>query len=110
MLNMPSSNELDALFQKCKAVLTHPELQRVLEEVQRLPETQRTQAINTKLTSQALMARGIPIPNGMSIATHVGDDEPTGPDPTKITICISVGPYKQCVTIDIPPPIGGNPS
>ena len=70
MLNMPSSEELDTLFQAFKRVLTHPEFLKALEEVQNLPEAQRSQAASTQLTPQVLAARGIPIPQGMSITTH----------------------------------------
>jgi hypothetical protein len=69
MPNLPTSEELDTIFQAFKAVLAHPEFQKTLEEIQGLPEDQRSQAASTQLTPQALMARGIPIRQGMSITT-----------------------------------------
>jgi hypothetical protein len=114
LLNMPSPDELDALFQKFKAALTHPELQKVIEEVQRLPEAQRTQVINTKLTPQALIARGIPISEGMSITTHLVE-HPIGPaigalrgvggqSPREVRICIIVEGKQYCIIVTYPSP------
>jgi hypothetical protein len=80
MPNIPSSEELDTMFQAFKAVLAHPEFQKALEEVQGLPEDQRSQAVSTQLTSQALMTRGVPIHPGMSITTQnieIPDDTTT---------------------------------
>jgi hypothetical protein len=69
MPNMPSSEELDTMFQAFKAVLTHPEFQQALTKVQGLPEDQRSQAASTLLDPQALAAQGVPT-SGMNITTQ----------------------------------------
>lgn len=70
MQNVPTSEDLDTLYQAFKAILTHPEFQKTLEAIQNLPEDQRSQAVYTQLTAQELAAKGIPIPSGMNIAIH----------------------------------------
>lgn len=70
MSNLPSSDELDTLFQGLKSIVTHPELQKVSEELQNLPPDQRSQAIATLFTPESLAARGISIPDGMSISAY----------------------------------------
>jgi hypothetical protein len=67
---LPSPEELDNMFQAFKAILAHPEFQRALEELQSLPEEQRPQAVSIQLTPEALMARGVPIRQGMTITTQ----------------------------------------
>ena len=69
MPNMPSSEELDTMFQAFKAVLAHPEFQKTLEELQGLPEDQRSQAASTLLAPQALAAQGVPT-RGIDITTQ----------------------------------------
>ena len=52
--------------------------QRAVEELQSLPEEQRSQAVSTQLAPEALLARGVPIRQGMTITTQTGGtpDEP----------------------------------
>jgi hypothetical protein len=57
------------MFQEVKAVLTHPEFRQTLEEASRLPVEQRAQALSLWLTRDALMTRGVSIPDSMSIST-----------------------------------------
>jgi hypothetical protein len=68
--NVPTPEDFDTLYQTFKAILTHPEFQNTLEEIQNLPEDQRSQAVSTQLATQELAAKGIPIPQGTSIAIH----------------------------------------
>jgi hypothetical protein len=69
MLNIPSSEEFDRAFQAVKSVVTHPEFQKAFEEVQSLPEDQRSQAASTLLDPQALAAQGVPT-SGINITTQ----------------------------------------
>jgi|SRR6266436_8897103 len=71
---MPSDDELDASYQALRSVVTHPEFQSVLAEIEKLPQIERLQATFTQLTPQTLAARGIPIPAGLSITTDASQD------------------------------------
>jgi hypothetical protein len=68
--NMPSHEELDALHQALKDVVMNPEFQSVVAEIQQLPASERSQAASTRLTPEALAARGIQIPEGFAITTQ----------------------------------------
>ncbi len=60
------------MFQELKAVLTHPEFQKAVDEVSSLPVEQRGQTASTQLTLDALTARGVPIPSSISISDALG--------------------------------------
>jgi delta-aminolevulinic acid dehydratase/porphobilinogen synthase len=64
---------MDASYQALKNVITNPEFQSVLAEIQSLPPIERLQATYTQLTAQALAARGIPIPAQFSITTYTSE-------------------------------------
>lgn len=70
MQNVPTPEDFDTLHQAFKAILTHPEFQNTLAEIQNLPEDQRSQAVSTQLATQELAAKGVPIPSGMSIVIY----------------------------------------
>ena len=72
MQNMSSgeTNEgFDVSYQALKGVVTHPKFQEVLTKIQSLPPNERLQAAFTQLTPIALAAKGIPIPEDLSITT-----------------------------------------
>jgi hypothetical protein len=72
MQNTLSGEGLDASYQALRNVVTHPEFQRVLTEIPgSLSPIERLQAVFTRLAPQALAARGIPIPEGFDVTTHV---------------------------------------
>jgi len=72
--NTPSNDELDASYKALRNVVEHSEFQRVLAEIQSLLPIERLQAAFTQLTTQALAAKGIPIPAGLTITTHASQD------------------------------------
>jgi len=72
--NMPSNAEVDALHQAFKDVVLHPEFQSMVAEIQSLPASERLQAVSTRLTPEALAARGIQIPKEFSISTQASQD------------------------------------
>lgn len=81
-MNIPSSEELDSMFQELKTVLTHPEFQKAFDEVASLPVEQRVPAVFTKLTLGALAARGVQIPRSMSFSTHNSETSNASGDTT----------------------------
>ena len=76
MQNMPSHDELDASYQALRNIITHPEFQKVLTEIQNVPPSERLQALSTHLAPKALAAKGIQIPEGSNITMHISHDLP----------------------------------
>ena len=74
MQNTSSDDELDALYQALKSIVTHPKFEDVLSEIQRLPPIEGLQVALTQLTPQALADMGVPIPKECTITTRVSQD------------------------------------
>jgi hypothetical protein len=70
MQNTLSGEQLEASYQALRSVVTHPEFQSVVAEIRSLPVSERLQESLTRLTPQALAARGIPVPEGFSVITY----------------------------------------
>jgi len=72
--NMPSPDELDALYQVFKAIVTHPAFQSTVAAIRSTTASEGSQAVSTQLPQDALVAEGVPIPDGYTITTTVLPD------------------------------------
>src|SRR5437868_4770406 len=112
--NTPSHEGIDTSYQALKNVITNPEFQRVLAEIQSLPPIERVQAAYTQLTAQALATRGIPIPAQFSITTNTSEKSTSAtasaeniaaPERSAATrpllladtiVCVGIPPFRIC--------------
>lgn len=119
MQNTPNYDGVDASYQALRNVVTNPEFQRVLAEIQNLPPIERLQAAFTQLTPQVLAAGGIPIPAEFSITTRASERSAgptTGTADVTATeqnmayrpalqadtvVCVGFPPFQICWTTDL---------
>jgi hypothetical protein len=117
--NTPSNEGMDASYQALKNVITNPEFQKALAEIQSLPPIERLQAAYTQLTAQALAARGITIPAQFSITTNTSEKSTNStisaeaiaaPEQSAATrpllqadtiACVGIPPYRVCFHINL---------
>ncbi len=89
----------------------HPKFQGVLAEIRSLPPSERLQAVLTQLTPEALVTRGIQIPEECTITTHVlhdsgfinANDALATQVERKAELCFKVWGQEICITSEPPP-------
>ncbi len=69
MQNMPSYEELDALFLVLRSVVMDPAFQSVVAEIESLPPSERLQEAFRRLTPEALNALGIQMDEQFTFTT-----------------------------------------
>lgn len=62
--------ELDYSYQALKTIVENPEFQEVITELQSLPPIERVEAAFLQLTPEALAARGVSIPDELTITIN----------------------------------------